>query len=111
MSESEGRKKSTMRRREFLANLLFASGALSVTGFQLQAETARKDPKDEGWQLPSDWKDNQEKDGWELPEDLFEGSDPPPNPPRPPKPPPPRPGDVSPPHIRGKVAPPRPPKE
>ena len=99
-----------MRRREFLANILFAGGLLSVTGFQSQYhQVARKDPDKQDWQLPDDWKDNREKDGWELPEDLFDSPTPPPNPPSPPQPPPPPPkGRVHPPHIRGKVAPPRP---
>ena len=98
-----------MPRREFLANLLFAGTAISVVGLQSEYDlVARKDPKDEGWKLPEDWKDSDETEGWELPDDLMQN----PNPPKPEPHPHPRPepaGGVRPPHIRGKVKPPPPP--
>lgn len=95
---------SKLPRREFLANLLFAGGVLSVGGLQSEyGLLAKRDPKKEtdGWELPDDLKESRPKtepDGWELPEDLM---DPPPvirQPPPRPQPP-----------VRGRVCPPRPP--
>jgi hypothetical protein len=108
--------KSKLPRREFLANLLFAGGALTVCGLQSEyGLLAKRDPKQDGWELPDDLKESQpdiDPDGWELPEDLLDPPpvirNPPPHPPpviegrvRPPNPP----GGVQP-QIRGKVAPP-----
>ena len=82
-----------LKRRKFLANLLFAGGALSLSG--LQAAQAQQNPTD-GWTLP----------------DLNQ-SDPKPTPTPPPPPvrgepipqpqPPPTPGRPAPPPPRGKV--------
>jgi hypothetical protein len=103
----QGKKK--LPRREFLANLLFAGGMLSVAGLQSEYDlVAKRDPKDDGWKLPEDWKENQEKEGWVLPDDLMDSPPNPPKPqPRPPKPVPQPDGGVRPP-IRGKVRPPAP---
>lgn len=70
-----------LRRREFIANLLFAGGALSLV--TLQGKIAANDPEDEGWQLPPDW-----------------------NNPQPQKTPRPRPTRTPEPIVRGRVAPP-----
>lgn len=107
MNEKSSSKK--LPRREFLANLLFAGTALSVAGLQTEYDlVARKDPKEEGWKLPEDWKKSEQTDGWELPDDLLENSNQPEPPPHPrPKPPPPQPpGGIRPPQIRGKYLPP-----
>ena len=107
-------------RREFLANLLFAGGAISVTSFQAEYGGIALDPKDDGWELPDD-KGSSKKDDWELPDDLLDSPEPKPNPKcpppqphpaggrRPPRPPQP-PGGIRPPHIRGKVRSPEPPQ-
>ena len=48
-------KKAKLPRREFLANLLFAGGVLSVCGLQDSYDiVARRDPKKDGWELPDD---------------------------------------------------------
>lgn len=110
-------KKAKLPRREFLANLLFAGGVLSVCGLRDSYDkVARREPKKDGWELPDDLTESRSDDaddGWELPEDLMDS--PPPvikNPPRPvpPEPPirggvrPPQPdGGVRPPQVRGKV--------
>lgn len=98
-----------MRRREFLANLLFAGGLLTVGGLQAQYPTvARKDPEKEGWQLPKDWKEKNEEDGWEIPDDLMQPTEPP-APQPPPKPPEPMPnGGIRQPDPRGRYLPPKP---
>ncbi|MCA9793186.1 MAG: hypothetical protein KC910_15360 [Candidatus Eremiobacteraeota bacterium] len=71
-----------LRRREFLANLLFATGALSASAFLTRAE---------------------ELEGWELPPEVEKRLSPaPPPPPRPT--PPPRPEPV----VRGRVRVPEP---
>ena len=101
----------SLKRRQFLANLLFAGGALSVVG--LNASVAEpKHPETEGWTLPKDLTENI-GDGWVLPKDLKDPV-PPKKPPKPiPQPEPPlmgsvvQPRPVRPPVIRGKVAPPR----
>lgn len=128
---------SKLKRRQFLANLLFAGGALTVCGLQSQAalaaepkeksckepdQIAQRDPKDDGWELPDDLygKPKGNKDGWELPPD-YKNPNPKPQPqPRPqPRPQPypqpmgavpaPQPdGGVRPPQVRGKVVAPRP---
>lgn len=108
--------KSRLPRREFLANLLFAGGALTVCGLQTEyGLVAKRDPRQEGWELPDDLKESQpdtEPEGWDLPDDLLDPPpvirNPPPRPPQPPiegrvQPPPPAGGM----QIRGKVAPPK----
>ena len=108
------RKSPHLPRREFLANILFAGGALTLSSFQgeLLAFTPA-DPK-EGWELPEDGESKQNDDGWSLPEDLLD-SPKEPNPRcRPPRPRPcplpyPNPaGGPRPPHILGRVTYPRP---
>lgn len=94
-------------RREFLANLLFAGGMLSVTALKNEyGLVAHRSPKDDGWELPDDDEKNPTTtpDGWELPEDLLE----PTRPPKPPKPEPPPNGGIRPPQIRGRMRPPQP---
>lgn len=102
MSESQ---KAVYRvpRREFLANLLFCGTALSVAGLQSNYDlVARRDPKEEGWEMPEDRKKKAPKDdGWELPEDLLNST-----PSRPPKPVPQPQGGKKPPQVRGIVKPP-----
>lgn len=47
-----------LRRREFLANLLFAGGALTVTSLQSQlGELAFEQKIEEGWELPEEIED------------------------------------------------------
>lgn len=69
-------KKSKLPRREFLANLLFAGGVLSVCGLQNSYDmVARRDPEKDGWELPDDLtqsRPNDADDGWELPEDFMD---------------------------------------
>lgn len=79
-----------LRRRQFLANLLFAGGALTLGS--LQSAQAMEEPKD-GWTLP---------DLADKPEDKT----PTPTPPRPPQPPTagvplPKPPGEKPPQIMG----------
>ncbi len=105
-SSSSRIRNSKLPRREFLANLLFTGGLLSVASLQSEyGLLAKRDPKDEGWTLPEDWKESQQEEGWVLPEDLM---DPPPQPPvEPPRPLPQPDGGVRPP-VRGRVQPPLP---
>ena len=105
-------KKAKLPRREFLANLLFAGGVLSVCGLQESYDmVARRDPKKAGWELPDDLTESRPDDaddGWELPEDLMDS--PPPvikNPPRPVPPEPPIRGSVRPPQPDGGMRPPQ----
>lgn len=73
-----------LRRREFLANLLFATGALSASAFLTRAE---------------------ELEGWELPPSVEKRLSPQPSPPPPrPCPPPPKPEPI----VRGRVRMPEP---
>lgn len=107
MSNSE-----RLKRRDFLANILFAGGALTLASL----ERALAEPVPEGWDLPENWKNNPDPD-WELPPDW---KDPKPDRPQPrpmphprprprPRPTPPNPrGGVRPPHLKGVVKPPRP---
>lgn len=93
--------KDRLKRREFIANILFAGGALSLASL----DGVVAGPIEDGWELPDDWKN----------------SAPPPKRPKPrPKPPKPRPpvdggvrpprppGGIRPPQPRGIVRPPRP---
>lgn len=109
-------KRSKLPRREFLANLLFAGGVLSVCGLQNSYDmVARRDPEKDGWELPDDLtqsRPDDADDGWELPEDFMDSpptviKNPRPVPPEPPikgsvRPPQPD-GGVRPPQVRGKV--------
>jgi hypothetical protein len=98
--------KSRLPRREFLANLLFAGGILSVTALQSEyGVVASAGPKDEGWELPEDKRKDPPADGWELPDDLLDS-------PKPPSPKPPVPPEIMgrrrPPELKGEVKPPPP---
>ena len=95
MSNSNFPKK--LQRRKFLANLLFAGGALSVAALQGEL-LAQPNPEDEGWELPKDWnKPDLKPKPKQTPT------------PRPTKtPPPPLLGDVSLPNIEGRMRQPRP---
>lgn len=97
--------KNKVPRREFLANLLFCGAALSVAGLQSEYDlVARRNPEDEGWELPKDEPKKPPKEDWKLPDDLMDSPEPPPRkPPRPPVR-----GRVRPPQILGKVKPPPP---
>lgn len=71
-----------LKRRQFIANLLFAGGTLAASSFLAQVEAA---PVEEGWELPDNVEDRLK-----------------PVPPKPkPKPKPPRPRPE--PHIKGKI--------
>lgn len=98
MSHSEGPSsiwKRSLKRRQFLANLLFAGGAVSVAGIQASFAEGQR-PVEEGW---------------DLPDDLLEPTDPPKPPPQPqPRPPRPDPqpdGGMRVPQPRGEVQPPK----
>lgn len=74
-------------RREFLANLLFAGGFLTVTALDERYPLlCRKDPPESGWEMPDNRKRDrpEQDDGWVLPEDLLTNPDPPPSNPSPP---------------------------
>jgi hypothetical protein len=111
MSKEPNRPAPKLPRREFLANLLFAGGALTVTALQKEyglvarreadnKPADQKDPRD-GWELPDEGTPS-ERDDWELPDDLLEPSAAPRPEPRPK-------GGMRPPSVRGKVEPPSPP--
>lgn len=90
-----------LKRRQFLANLLFAGGALSLSG--LQAAHAQQNPTD-GWTLP----DLSQSDPKPTPTPPPTRGEPIPQPPPPPPPgtstpPPPTPDRPAPPPPRGKV--------
>jgi hypothetical protein len=106
-SEGEAKAEKRLPRRQFLANILFTGGALTVVA--LQSEYGLADPskpKDKGRELPKG--KPQAKDGWDLPDDLMDSPNPPPNPSPTPPPPPPQ-GAMRPPQTRGRVKPPDPP--
>lgn len=88
-------KKKSLKRRQFLANLLFAGGLLSVGGLQ-EASAQKKDPKDEGWVLPKDLMDSPDPKPTETPHPPLPGKPIPPQPP----------GADKPPQLEGDVAPP-----
>ncbi len=46
-----------LKRRQFIANLLFAGGTLAASSFLAQVEAA---PVEKGWELPDDVKDRLE---------------------------------------------------
>lgn len=101
-------KPEQLKRRDFLANILFAGGVLTLAGL----EKALAEPVPDGWELPKDWKDS--NSDWELPKD-WKNPQPKPEQPQPrprprphPHPRPQPPGGVRPPHMKGVVRPPRP---
>lgn len=88
-----------MRRRQFLANLLFAGGALTFAG--LQAAQAEEHPTD-GWTLPDLSQTDPKPSPTPAPTPRGEPT-PPPQPQGSPPPNPPLPGKPAPPPPRGKV--------
>jgi hypothetical protein len=105
--ETSSNSKSRLPRREFLANLLFCGGALSVAALQSEfGILAQTDPKDEGWELPEDDKKKPDADDWDLPDDLLNSPEPPPQ--KPPEKPPVIMGRKRPPALRGEVKQPPP---
>lgn len=84
--DKSGRKK-TLRRREFLANLLFG-GAVTVAGLQLEYPlVSRRDPEEDDWQVPDLNEKPATENGWDIPDDYLNNNPPAPNPPPPRKPP------------------------
>jgi len=101
MDNSKGPTEHRIQRREFLANLFFCGGVLTVSALQSEyGLLARRDPEEDGWELPKDEPPSEQETDWELPDDLLQTTPPPPEP---------RPdGGIRPPIIRGRVAPPKP---
>ena len=91
-----------MQRRQFLANILFCGGALSVASLT-ENILAQPDPK-EGWELPQDKRKKAQGEDWELPADWKDGGQKPQ--PQPSSTPPPLEGDVEVP-LAGVPRPPR----
>ena len=98
---SDGKRPNSLQRREFLSKLLFASSALTFAAFQ-EASAEKPKPKDEGWELPKDWKKSPKPQPTKTPPP---GEPVPPLPPGKPLPPNPR-GARKPPQLKGDVAPP-----
>jgi hypothetical protein len=112
MSNHQDSQGYRLKRRQFLANLLFAGGALSLAG--LQGAQAAEHPSD-GWTLPDLNKpDPKPSPTPPPPQPPIRGLRIPPKPLQPPQPPtagvpvpvpPPQPGDVPP--CKGNVVPPK----